>query len=57
MLTGEDDVLDVFVGVVFDVDVHFDGLTVVVNLEKVRENMSSFYKYQLKQMFLFHSSE
>lgn len=57
MLTGEDDVLDVFVGVVFDVDVHFDGLTVVVNLEKVKENMSSFYKYQLKQTFLFHSSE
>lgn len=48
MLTGEDDVLDVFVGVVFDIDVHFDGLAVVVNLEKVRENMSSFYKYQLK---------
>lgn len=43
MLTGADDVLDVFVGVVFDADVHFDGLTVVVNLEKVRENVSSLH--------------
>lgn len=31
--TSEDDVLDVFVGVVCDVDVHFDQLAMVVGLE------------------------
>lgn len=33
MFTRDDDVLDVFVGVVCDADVHFDGLTMVVHLE------------------------
>ncbi len=33
MFTRDDDVLDVFVGAVCDVDVHFDGLTMVVHLE------------------------
>lgn len=35
--TRDNDVLDVFAGVVGDADVHFDGLTVVVNLETVRQ--------------------
>lgn len=41
MFTRDDDVLDVFAGAVCDVDVHFDGLTMVVNLKKgckVRES-------------------
>lgn len=33
MFTRDDDVLDGFVGVVCDADVHFDGLTMVVYLE------------------------
>lgn len=31
--TGDDDVLDVFTGVVRNVDVHFDDLAVIIELE------------------------
>lgn len=33
MFTRDNDVLDVFVGAVRDVDVHFYGLAMVINLE------------------------
>lgn len=42
MFTRDDDVLDVFVGVVCDVDVHFDGLTVVVHLETMQSELSTY---------------
>lgn len=37
-VTRDDDVLDVFAGVVGDADVHFDGLPVIVNLETAVES-------------------
>lgn len=39
--TRNDDVLDVFAGVVGDADVHFNGLAVVVNLETISVQTSS----------------
>lgn len=41
VFTGEDDVLDIFVGVVCDVDVSVDRLTVVIKL-----NIDSREKHQ-----------
>lgn len=43
MFTRDDDVLDVFVGVVCDVDVHFDGLAVVINLDTKSEKVNIYY--------------
>lgn len=52
MFTRDDDVLDVFAGVVGDAEVHLDGLTMVVKLEaapRVREERSVCYLFIYSQ--------